>query len=167
MSISEIGLQVCSVARAVSLIGDPWTLMLLRELFLGSRRFDEFQRHTGAPPHLISQRLRRLLDAGVIERRPYQERPLRHEYALTDKGVALWPVLSALREWGDRWQRESGGVPVRVLHRGCGGVARLHHRCERCGETLDAHAVEVKLSPRARADRQAQGARRAPAEGLP
>jgi DNA-binding HxlR family transcriptional regulator len=156
MPLSGIGRQTCSVARTIHLIGDPWTLMLLRELFLGSRRFDEFQAYTEASPHLLSVRLRGLVDAGIVEMRAYQERPVRYEYHLTDKGVALWPVITALREWGDRWNKLPGAAPVRVTHRGCGGVTRMKHECSACGQDVDPHGVSVTLSREARRERQAR-----------
>lgn len=156
MSLSGIGKQTCSVARTVSLIGDPWTLMLLRELFLGSRRFDEFQAYTEASPHLLSVRLRSLVDAGIVETRAYQQRPPRYEYHLTEKGIALWPVITALREWGDRWNRLPGPAPVRVTHRDCGGATRTTHACARCGEDVDARSVSLALSREARAERAAR-----------
>lgn len=159
MPVSAIAAQACSVARTVALIGDPWSLLLLRELFLGSRRFDEFQRHTGAAPHLLSLRLRRLQAAGIVEARPYQQHPPRREYHLTDKGVALWPVMSALRQWGDRWQHDGGPLPVRVLHQGCGGVLRLEQRCSRCGEAVNPRQVDLRLSRRADTERASQRVR--------
>lgn len=156
MSLEAIGRQTCSVARAVSAIGDPWTLMLLRELFLGSRRFDEFQAYTEASPHLLSVRLRALVDEGIVEMRPYQARPLRHEYHLSEKGIALWPVITALREWGDRWNRSPGAAPVKVTHRDCGGATRVKHECTACGKEVDARAVNVVFSRVAGRERQAR-----------
>ena len=159
MPVSGIGKQTCSVARTVGLIGDPWTLMILRELFLGSRRFDEFQVYTGASPHLLSVRLRKMADDGLIEARAYQDKPVRHEYHLTEKGIALWPVITAMREWGDRWNRAPGAPPVRVTHRGCGGLTHVHHSCQDCGAELDPRGLDVKLSARARTERRALAAR--------
>jgi len=156
MPLSGIGKQTCSVARTVSLVGDPWTLMLLRELFLGSHRFDEFQAYTEASPHLLSVRLRELVEAEIVEMRAYQERPLRHEYHLTEKGIALWPVITALREWGDRWNRLPGSPPVRITHRDCGGVTQMKHECKACGEAVDPRAVNVAFSREARGERQAR-----------
>ena len=89
----------CPVARAMGVIGDRWTLLILRECFLGTRRFDGFQNHLGITRHLLAERLKRLETTGLLERRPYQERPLRHEYCLTDSGKAFAPVLLALQDW--------------------------------------------------------------------
>lgn len=155
MPLSTIGDQTCSVARAVAEIGDPWVLMIVRELFLGSRRFDDFLAYTSASPPLLTQRLRALEQAGIVERERYQERPPRYEYRLSDKGQALWPVISALREWGDRWHRQPGGAPLRVHHRGCTRSATLKLVCEACGETVGPRDMEVKLSAAAVQERRA------------
>src|SRR5688572_10462993 len=98
--------------------------MVVRELFLGSRRFDEFLAQTGISPHLLSVRLRELESAGIVERRAYQARPVRHDYRLTPKGVDLWGVVTALRDWGDRWGEWPHGAPVQVRHTACGHIAR-------------------------------------------
>lgn len=158
MPLSDIATQTCSVARALAAVGDAWTLMVIRELFLGSRRFDEFQAHTGASPHLLSLRLRELEADGIVERQAYQQHPPRHEYRLTSKGVALWPVISALREWGDRWGGRSPAerAPVRVLHRDCGGELHLQQVCGRCEVCVGPKDVDVKLSAAAREARAAQ-----------
>lgn len=155
MPISTIGHQTCSVARAVSEVGDPWVLMIVRELFLGSRRFDDFQAYTGASPPLLTERLRALEQSGIVERTRYQERPPRYEYHLSEKGLALWPVISALREWGDRWHREPGGAPLRLHHRGCAKHVALKLSCADCGQDVGLRDVEFKLSPKAKAERAA------------
>lgn len=155
MPLSGIGQQTCSVARTIGLIGDPWTLMLLRELFLGSRRFDQFQVYTGGSPHLLSVRLRGLVEAGIVERRAYQQKPVRYEYHLTEKGIALWPVITAMREWGDRWNGVKGVAPAKITHKHCGGTTRVRHECASCGETVDPRGVAVALSRAATAERRA------------
>lgn len=155
MPISAIGDQTCSVARAIGLVGDPWTLLLVRELFLGSRRFDEFQTYTGISPHLLSVRMKGLEDAGIVERRAYQERPVRHEYRLTEMGVGLWTVISALREWGDRWSGSPGATPLKVRHQGCGGTARIKVTCDACEQDLGPRDVDLKMSRAATAERKA------------
>jgi DNA-binding HxlR family transcriptional regulator len=165
MPLSDIADQTCSVARALSVVGDAWTLMVVRELFLGSRRFDEFQTYTGASPHLLSQRLRALEASGVVERSAYQQRPLRHEYRLTEKGVSLWPLIVALREWGDRWEgahrRET--PPVRMTHRDCQGSIRARHVCEVCAAEVPPQEVKVVMSRAAvSARRAARAERKAP-----
>ena len=133
MSRADLADQSCTIARAVETIGDPWTLMILREMFLGVRRFDDFQRHTGGAPHTLSTRLKRLEEIGAIRREPYQDRPLRHEYRLTEKGRDLWPVIIALKGWGDkctvlRSEQASGGpkgaVRLRAWSRAAGQGGR-------------------------------------------
>lgn len=158
MGIPDIGKQTCSVAHAVGLVGDPWTLMILRELFLGSRRFDELQTYTGISPHLLSLRLRNLAAAGILERRAYQERPRRYEYRFTAKGLDLWPIVNALREWGDRWARWPKGPPLKVRHRQCGKIAALKAVCSACGEPVRPRDVELEMSPAALAERAALAA---------
>src|SRR5882762_4085093 len=112
--------QVCSVARALETVGDRWTMLIVRDVMLGFRRFDDFQRHLGIARNTLTDRLSRLVEEGILERRRYQERPERHEYRLTRKGIDLWPVVVSLLKWGDRYLAPDG--PPRVLrHRDCGG----------------------------------------------
>ena len=141
--------QNCSIARALELVGERWTLLILRDAFLGIRRFDDFQRQLGIARNVLRDRLERLVEEGVLERRPYQERPLRHEYRLTEKGIDLWPVLVALVHYGDRWYAPDG--PPRVLvHRGCGGPVDDRRTCTSCGVVVEARDVESLPGPGAR-----------------
>ena len=103
MSRSELASQTCSIARAVNLVGDEWSILILREIFLGNRRFDGFLRQTGMSSHLLSQRLKKLEAAGILRRLKYSERPPRFEYRLTEMGRDLWPVVVSFKRWGDRW----------------------------------------------------------------
>ena len=147
MRWSEIGGQVCSVARALSVVGDRWTLLVLREAFLRTRRFEDFQARTGASRALLTERLEKLVEHGILERRPYQEKPVRHEYRLTQKGLDLYPVVASLAAWGDRWMDGGEGRPVELVHLDCGAVttARLH--CSECGEPLDPRHVTARPGP--------------------
>src|SRR3954447_6582854 len=113
--------QVCSIAGALELIGERWTLLIVRDLFLGVRRFDDLQRDLGIARNVLRDRLNRLVDEGVVRRRRYQERPERFEYVLTEKGVDLWPVLHSVMRWGDRYAAPEAGPATLVEHRGCGG----------------------------------------------
>ncbi|WP_300377515.1 helix-turn-helix domain-containing protein [Henriciella sp.] len=92
----------CPVARTLTLVGDRWTLLILRDCFLGFSKFEEFAENTGATRHIISSRLKRLVEAGILERRPYQSRPVRHAYVLTEKGREFGPALAAFRDWGKK-----------------------------------------------------------------
>lgn len=154
MPISDIGKQTCAVARGISVVGDSWTLMVLRELFLGSHRFDELEAQTGISPHLLSVRMRALVDADIVERRPYQQRPPRYEYRLTAKGLDLWPVIMALRAWGDRWHEWPEGKPVRLRHQACGKRSEPRLVCGACGEPMGPRDVTLEMSPSAAAERR-------------
>ncbi|MCC6609566.1 MAG: helix-turn-helix transcriptional regulator, partial [Burkholderiales bacterium] len=103
MGWSEVGETVCPIARALAVVGDRWTVLILRELFLGVNRFEEIQAQTGMSSHLLSTRLKRLEGDGIVARRPYSDRPPRHEYRLTDKGLDLYPLLLSLKAWGEKW----------------------------------------------------------------
>jgi DNA-binding HxlR family transcriptional regulator len=138
--------QNCSIARALELVGERWTILILRDAFLGTRRFDEFQRSLGIARNVLQSRLERLVEAGILRREPYQERPRRFEYRLTAKGVDLWPVIVALLKWGDR-HAAPAGPPVLLEHKGCGGEIDDRRRCLRCGVELQAWEVVAKPGP--------------------
>jgi DNA-binding HxlR family transcriptional regulator len=147
MRASDLALQNCSVARPASLLGDPWTLVILRQAFSRVRRFEDFQSQLGISRSLLSDRLSRLVEAGILRREPYKDRVrTRHEYRLTQKGLHLYPALMALREWGDRYMAEEG-APIRITHRDCGGEAHVHLSCDRCGEDVTARDAEVAPGP--------------------
>ena len=145
MSRADLAEQTCSIARAIAHVGDEWSLMILRELFLGSRRFDDFQRFTGMSTHLLSKRLRKLEQQNVIVRRPYSYRPVRNEYHLTKMGRDLWPVIIALKQWGDRWLVEDP-IPVQVQHQVCGQISKANMVCSECGEPFQAVDAVAVLS---------------------
>jgi DNA-binding HxlR family transcriptional regulator len=141
--------QTCSVARTLEVVGERWTLLILRDAFSGVRRFDDFQRSLGIARNVLNTRLQRLVDAGVLERHRYQERPERFEYRLTEMGLDLWPPLVALMGFGDRHLAGEDGPPVRLEHRGCGGPVSDRGVCEACGAVLGAR--DVRARPRERA----------------
>jgi DNA-binding HxlR family transcriptional regulator len=124
--------QYCPVASTLEIIGERWTILILRDVFLGIRRFEELQRSLGVARNILQARLERLVEYGILVKRPYQERPLRHEYRLTEKGADLWPVLVSLVQWGDRYAIE-GERPMILQHRGCGGEIDDRRRCTSCG----------------------------------
>ena len=130
---NDVGEARCSVARALSVVGDRWTMLLVREALLGTRRFDDFQPNTGASRAIVAERLRSLVAEGVLDRVRYQHHPERFEYRLTAKGRDLYPVVAALLAWGDRWAPSPDGPPVRLVHRPCGHTIHPELACPDCG----------------------------------
>jgi DNA-binding HxlR family transcriptional regulator len=138
--------QACSVARALEVVGERWSILILRDAFLGVRRFDGFQEDLGIARNVLADRLGRLVDAGVLEKHAYSDRPPRYEYRLTDKGRDLWPVVHALAQWGDHHEAPDG-PPTLFVHRGCGGAVSDRRTCDSCGAPLDARDVEAVAGP--------------------
>jgi DNA-binding HxlR family transcriptional regulator len=130
--------QLCSIAKALEVVGERWTLLIVRDVMSGRRRFDELQKGLGVARNVLSARLQRLVDEDILERRPYQESPERYEYFLTEKGLDLWPSLIALLGWGDRHTEYPDGPPMVIVHKECGGRVTDRGICESCGEVLDA-----------------------------
>jgi len=143
----DIGEQNCSIARTLSVIGDRWTMLVLREAFLRTRRFEDFQSHLGAPRHVLANRLQKLVECGILERVRYQERPLRFEYKLTEKGRDLHPVIIALLGWGDRWMADAAGPPIELVHRACGHPMLPVPTCPHCREPVTARDVMPRPGP--------------------
>jgi len=141
----------CSVARTVDILGDWWTPLVLRESYLGVRRFDDFQHRLGIGRNILTQRLGRLVDEGLLARRPYQERPLRHEYVLTDKGRDFYPVMAAITRWGDAWLDGGEGPPVILHHTGCDHDMHAEVVCSECGEPIEVREVRARPGPGLRA----------------
>ena len=139
--------QTCSVARTLELVGERWTLLILRDAFLGVRRFDDFQRSLGIARNVLNTRLQRLVDCGLLDRRLYQERPERYEYVLTDMALDLWPVTLALMEFGDKHLAGDAGPPVVLEHKGCGGTVLPTRACAKCGAELTARDVRPVRGP--------------------
>ena len=136
----------CSVAQCLEIVGEWWTLLVLRDVFLGYSRFDEFESRLGIARNVLTQRLERLVDAGVLTRVPYQERPARYDYLLTEKGRDLWHVVTAMRQWGDRWAAP-GGPPVELVHDACGETISVLPSCSHCGEELTTRNVRAVPGP--------------------
>ena len=144
--------QTCSIARALEIVGDRWTLLVLRDAFLGMKRFQEFEEELGAPKKVLTDRLQRLVDERILERRLYQTRPERHEYLLTEKGRGLWRVLAHLLMWGDEHYVGEAGPPRLLRHRECGGRLDYGLRCKKCGaEVKDSRQVHIAPGPGLRA----------------
>jgi DNA-binding HxlR family transcriptional regulator len=138
------------MARTVSVIGDRWTLLILRECFLRTRRFEGFQSALGITRHLLAERLKKLVRYGVLRRIPYQESPKRYEYILTQKGLDLYPIMMAIVHWGDTHMADERGRPLVHLHRKCGRPFDPVMVCSECGEPLLAREVDVHPGPGAR-----------------
>ncbi len=136
----------CSIAQTLEVVGEWWTLLILRDSFLGVTRFDEWQRRLGIARNVLSARLDALVEAGVLERRRYQEHPPRDEYVLTRKGTDLAPVLDAMRVWGDRYAAPDG-APALLVHDDCGEVTAPVAHCARCGERLRRGHVHLEAGP--------------------
>src|ERR1700691_1228846 len=139
--------QNCSIARALELVGERWTILVLRDVFLGRRRFDQIQQSLGVARNVLAARLDRLVAEGILEKVPYQERPLRHEYRLTPKGVDLWPVTVELLRWGDRYAAPSAAPPIVLRHKDCGGLLDEWRICENCGRPLGPRDVRAEAGP--------------------
>ncbi len=165
MRWSDIGDMTCSVARALSVVGDRWTLLILRDAFLRVRRFEDFQASLGTTRHRLADRLRKLVDADILDRVQYQERPARYEYRLTERGRDLYPVIVALVGWGDRWMAGTAGAPIELVHRNCGRHVTPTLTCPGCGEAVSARDMTARPGPalRKRTELKTRGnARRRP-----
>ncbi len=144
--------QICSVARALEVVGERWTLLIVRDALLGLTRFDDLLRSVGVARNILADRLRRLVEAGVLERVAYQQRPPRSEYRLTPMGRELGVAVVALMHWGDRHLADAAGPPRLTHHRGCGGSLEVQLHCRRCGEAVDGSGLEVLPGPGLPAD---------------
>ena len=142
--------MACSVAQSLEVIGEWWSMLIVRDAFLGVTRFDDFQQRLGISRNVLQQRLTHLVDEGVLKKVLYSERPPRYDYKLTEKGRDLWPVLTAMRQWGDRWAAPDG-PPVQLVHKACDHVVEVVPTCSSCGEAMTAFDVEAVAGPGARA----------------
>ncbi len=147
MRWDEIDQQVCSVARSLSVVGERWTMLIIRDAFLGTRRFDQFQRNLGITRHRLSERLGKLVEHGVLVKVPYHDRPVRYEYRLTRKGLGLYPVLLTLARWGDEWMDGGEGAPLEYVHQKCGKKTHPVLTCSECGEPLRPQEVTPQMGP--------------------
>ncbi|MCK9875733.1 helix-turn-helix transcriptional regulator [Frankia sp. Ag45/Mut15] len=141
--------EICSIAATLEVLGDRWTLLIARDACLGVTRFADFQARLGIARTVLSDRLARLTEAGVFERRRYSEQPERFEYVLTERGRDIWPILNSLMTWGDR-HLKGGEAPFVIHHRGCGGHIDDRRRCETCGQEVGVTEVVRLPGPGAR-----------------
>lgn len=147
MQRTDFGDMACSIARTIAVVGEPWSPLIIRDVWVGIRRFDELQRDLGISRKVLTERLAWLTEQGVLERRPYSDRPPRHEYVLTRKGLEFTEVLMAISAWGDRWTAGAAGPPVLRRHRSCGEHVSAEVRCSHCGELLHGDEVDVEPGP--------------------
>lgn len=139
--------MVCSIARTLDVAGEPWSPLIIRDVWVGICRFDDIQRDLGISRKVLADRLSSLVGNGMLERRAYSERPVRHEYVLTDKGYEFCDVLLAISAWGDRWTAGTSGPPVLIRHHACGRHTHAEVRCAECGEPLHANEVDTESGP--------------------
>ena len=139
----------CSIQQTLDVIGDRWMLLIIRNLFRGARRFSELEEDLGIAKNLLTVRLNKLVSADIVERVPYQDRPVRHEYLLTQKGRDLSPSLVALMKWGDRWCND-GSAPTVLVHSDCGTPLMQVTHCPTCDDALDPGEIRSRPGPGAR-----------------
>ncbi len=135
----------CSTAQTLEIVGQWWTLLIVRDAFFGVRRFEDFQRRLGVSRSVLATRLNRLVEDQILDTRQYETRPPRVEYVLTKKGADLFPVLVALQQWGDHWA--SPKPPVVLRHRSCGKLSRPYLVCSACGERISALDMAAAPGP--------------------
>ena len=147
MRWQQIDTMTCSVARTLSVVGDRWTLLIIRDVLLGIRRFDAIQQDLQLTTHRLSDRLRKLVHDGVLRRVVYEKHPRRFEYRLTEKGFDLYPLIATMTEWGDRWMAGRAGVPVELVHRPCGHTIKPKLICPSCELKIDAREMSAQPGP--------------------
>ncbi|MGH8452944.1 MAG: winged helix-turn-helix transcriptional regulator [Nevskiales bacterium] len=147
-SFAEIS---CSIARTLDVVGEWWTLLIIRDIFNGLRRFDDLLEHLGISRNILTDRLNTLVDKGVLKRARYQERPARYEYRLTEKGLDLLPILLLIMRWGDKWLAGEQGAPVTVVHTDCGNETLATVICSECGQPLIAGHLHLQVNAAASA----------------
>lgn len=148
MQRTDVSDWPCTIARSANLLGDGWTLLLIRDACLGIRRFEDFQRSLGIGRNILASRLALLVDEGVLDRVEYQERPPRSEYRLTTKGRDVYPILAAMAAWGDRWLVGGDGPPMQLHHTACDHDMHAEVVCNECGEPIDVRQIRARFTTR-------------------
>ncbi len=152
MRFEDLAEAPCSISRSLAVLGERWTLAVVKQAFAGTRRFEDFLAALGISRALLSNRLERLVEAGVLRKAAYESNRTRYEYRLSEQGLALYPVLQALRAWGDAYLAPQG-PPILYTHASCGGSVDVHLTCADCGAPIEAHDVDVAAGPGVRASR--------------
>jgi DNA-binding HxlR family transcriptional regulator len=147
MQRTRFGEMACSIARTLDVIGEPWSPLILRDVYVGIGRFEQIQQDLGISRKVLAERLRWLVEQGVLDRVVYSERPVRHEYRLTTKGLELCDLLLAMVRWGDRWTAGQAGPPVLYRHHACGQISHVVPCCSVCGKPMHAGDVDVEPGP--------------------
>jgi DNA-binding HxlR family transcriptional regulator len=149
--------QNCSIAAALAIVGERWTLLVMREVFFGRRRFSEMKRNLGVAPNILSDRLGQLVEHGLLERTPIADHSDSYEYVPTAKGRDVSPILTALLNWGDEYAAPAAGPPRVQVHRTCGHDAHPQLHCSHCGEVIRPGELEARPGPGASAKQLAEG----------
>lgn len=136
----------CSIAQCLEVVGEWWTLLIVRDAIFGVTRFDDFRARLGIARNVLTQRLEHLVAQGILVKTPYQDNPVRYDYVLTDKGRSLWTILAAMRQWGDEWAAPDG-PPIEAVHKSCDHVMTVQPVCSECGDHLTARDLRLQLGP--------------------
>lgn len=139
--------MACSIARTLDVAGEPWSPLIVRNVYVGINRFDQLQQSLGISRKVLAERLRALTESGVLERREYSSRPPRHEYVLTEMGNDFFEVLMVMLRWGDRWLAGEAGPPALYRHHACGQVSHVELRCSHCGEPMGPDSIDILPGP--------------------
>jgi len=147
MQRTQFGRMACSIARTLDVIGEPWSPLILRDVFAGIGRFDQIQDDLGISRKVLAERLKWLVDSGILDRREYSASPRRHEYVLTAKGMELCDLLLVMVRWGDRWTAGEAGPPVLYRHHACGQISEADLTCAHCHQPMRASDVDLLPGP--------------------
>src|SRR5580700_190527 len=147
MQRTQFGEMACSIARTVDVIGEPWSPLIVRNIYIGITRFDQLQQSLSISRKVLAERLRWLTETGVLERREYSARPARYEYVLTAKGLELFDVLMVMVRWGDKWLAGEAGPPVLYRHHACGQISHVDLHCSVCDQPMHASDIDVLPGP--------------------
>lgn len=152
MQRTRFGDMACSISRTLDVIGEPWSPLILRDVYVGITRFEQLQQELGISRKVLTERLKWLVENDVLERREYSHRPPRHEYTLTGKGLELCDLLMVMVRWGDRWLAGEAGPPVLYRHHACGEISHVELCCSTCGRPMRASDIDVLPGPGAQAE---------------